>query len=237
MIIGLMGKMGSGKDTVAAMIAPRHLVHIDGRDLDLVMLMQGPEREQNALVRGPGAVQIAQADPLKVICRTVFDFSLEQLWGPSQMRNAADERYPREHIPGPMPDPEPRCRRCLKHLDGGVCSYLTPREALQKLGTEWGRAMYENVWVDKALRYANTLQKSRVQQVDLVVISDVRFKNEVQAIRAAGGQIWKIVRSGLVRGSHASETEQDDVDAASIDKVIENNDTIDALRARVRKML
>ena len=34
---------------------------------------------------------------MKRIARDVFGFSDEQLYGPSEMRNAPDERYPREH--------------------------------------------------------------------------------------------------------------------------------------------
>ncbi len=69
--------------------------------------------------------EISFAEPMKAFCREVLGFSRDQLWGPSSLRDAIDPRYGK-----------------------------SPREALQQLGTEWGRAYHENVWVDCALRAA-----------------------------------------------------------------------------------
>jgi hypothetical protein len=64
------------------------------------------------------------------------------------------------------------------------------RHALQTLGTEWGRKhLGPNVWVDLALEEARNLSPRAV-----AVITDARFENEFQRIRAAGGQIWLIDR-------------------------------------------
>jgi dephospho-CoA kinase len=60
-IVGLSGHAGSGKDTVARFLREDH-----------------------------GARCIALADLLKVFCKEIFGFSEEQLWGPSEMRNAVD---------------------------------------------------------------------------------------------------------------------------------------------------
>ena len=67
-VIGLAGKAGSGKSTVA-----RHLV------------------------KQYGYVEIALADAVKRIAKQLYGFTDEQLWGPSEARNAPDLRYPREH--------------------------------------------------------------------------------------------------------------------------------------------
>src|SRR3990172_9381938 len=157
MIIGVVGKAGVGKDTIARAIAPRHLVWQDGEWRD-VGGVEGPR-----LGLRDDAVQLASADPLKVFCQEVYNFSDDQLWGPSQQRNAPDMRYPRH--------------------DG---SYLTPREALQTLGTEWGRARYDKTWIHLMLRRAQSLtdgphivavgQRFRVARHSLVVVSEVRFQ-------------------------------------------------------------
>lgn len=60
-----VGTAGSGKDTLADLL----------RDNDKF-------------------VKIALADPLKRIARDVYDFTDEQLWGPSANRNEPDKRYP-----------------------------------------------------------------------------------------------------------------------------------------------
>lgn len=65
LIIGVSGLAGSGKSTVAEMLADCRFV------------------------------TISLADPIKRIARDLYAFSDEQLWGPSHNRNAADERYPR----------------------------------------------------------------------------------------------------------------------------------------------
>lgn len=64
----------------------------------------------------------------------------------------------------------------------------TPREALQKMGTEVGRNIYhKDLWV-KSLE----LRVRRAQSN--VVITDVRFPNEVDAILNQGGRVIVIER-------------------------------------------
>jgi hypothetical protein len=58
------------------------------------------------------------------------------------------------------------CTHCGKVIDAtsvartgwspepAPCSHLTPREAMQTLGTEWGRACYEDVWAALGVRRA-----------------------------------------------------------------------------------
>lgn len=248
-VIGLLGHAGVGKDTVAEMIAPVHLVELDGALVDIRALLRSraprgvlsPTPPENAL--RPTAVQIALADPLKEFCYKVYDFTLEQLWGPSAARNAPDKRYSRQHSAhawGPAdtdhPDGAPctRCGQVNPLAPIGVCTdYLTPREALQQLGTEWGRQMHADTWVRMALRRAARFTELRIQkpgadahtfapnwvieQHNLVVVSDVRFLNEVAAFASKGHEVWRILDPDPERlagaptnGMHAhlSETEQ-----------------------------
>ncbi len=77
----------------------------------------------------------------------------------------------------------------------------TPRQALQALGTEWGRErigddFWVRLWARAASRHPD------------VVVDDVRFANEAAAIRAAGGLIIRIERTGAGSasgGGHVSE--------------------------------
>lgn len=62
-IIGILGGSRSGKDTVASII--------------------------NKFL---GGVSVAQADPMKRFAKKIFGFTDQQLWGPSDFRNAIDER-------------------------------------------------------------------------------------------------------------------------------------------------
>jgi len=220
-IIGVCGLAGSGKDTVA-----------------------------DILVKNHGFVKIAFADPMKRFCKEMFDFSDEQLWGSSDARNAPDKRYVRTHEEQLFQvDSFGKMARHREPL------YLTPRHALQTLGTEWGRGCYSDVWAEYAIRVARELLKggalyrpeewySVQPKMDLrgitpkgVVISDVRFKNEIAAIKRAGGKVIKVVRGeGLqgAAGQHLSETEQQELDDTFFDVTIQNDGCLDDLQRAVK---
>lgn len=101
-------------------------------------------------------------------------------------------------------------------LDKAKDSHPEIRRLLQVFGTEVGRDMFgQNFWVDLALSSAKE---------NLVVISDVRFKNEADGIKAAGGQVWRINRDGIGPvTNHASEVDLDDY---KFDNVLFNNSTV-----------
>ena len=63
------------------------------------------------------------------------------------------------------------------------------RHAMRTLGTEWGRRLvHPDLWVDAwRRRLAETSEP-------VVIVDDVRFPNEIAAIRAAGGVVVKLVR-------------------------------------------
>ena len=120
-------------------------------------------------------------------------------------------------------------------LGGGL--FWTNRQILQYIGTECFRAIDPNCWTKATLREAERLF---LKGVELVVITDVRFANECAAIRAAGGEVWRITRpsidapiGGIV--GHASEIEMDSMKDSDFDAVILNDGTIYELRTKVLK--
>ena len=122
----------------------------------------------------------------------------------------------------PSPRDDPRVWRETPHplLCGN-----TPRQALQTLGTEWGRDcigadFWVRIWAAEAANHAH------------VVADDVRFPNEAAAIRAAGGLVIRIDRAGAgsVSGNgHISETLPFAPDATIV-----NDGTEDQLAAGLR---
>jgi len=141
-ILGICGVAGSGKDTFAQYLAPL------------------------------GATNIALADPLKQIAQQVYDFTDEQLWGPSAERNKPDPRYRRPHTWTEQDDSiHLTCSCCgqtthARQVEDDVwvpdedevpLCHLTPRYALQLLGTDWGRHCYPDTWVTKCIRTAQHL--------------------------------------------------------------------------------
>ena len=132
---------------------------------------------------------------------------------------------------------------------------ITPRWVLQHWGTEVCRQGFHNdIWIASL---ENKLRKTN----DSIVISDVRFPNEIQAIHNAGGNVirvkrgeepewyesalsynrgengnmtWAISRAKLERMEiHASEYSWVGGD---IDGVITNNGTIDDLYNQIKNL-
>ena len=104
-------------------------------------------------------------------------------------------------------------------------SHAYVREYLQTLGMAVREEVGEDAWIRAALRD---------RRGDLV-ISDVRFRNEADAIRAAGGVIWRIERSGIsAANGHVSEHE---MDGYRYDSVIRNDGDLNGLHEAVLYML
>lgn len=91
-----------------------------------------------------------------------------------------------------------------RHTDGELketpCDQLggqTPRRAMQTLGTEWGRGLIDpDLWINA---WRATLPAGHV------VVDDIRFSNEANVVREAGGIVVRIDRPGFQPGAHASE--------------------------------
>ena len=89
----------------------------------------------------------------------------------------------------------------LKETPATVLLGKTPREAMQTLGTEWGRnCIGGDFWVNLMRHALDTSKRG-----SLIVIEDVRFHNEVRLIRAYGGKIIRMEGRGGIPGVHVSE--------------------------------
>jgi hypothetical protein len=132
---------------------------------------------------------------------------------------------------------------------------ITPRHILQYWGTEVCRnGFHDDIWIA-------SLENKMRKTGDNIVISDVRFPNEIKSIKAAGGQVvrvvrgadpewyqdawnmnqgpkhmsWSISKSRMEqRKIHASETAWIGKD---IDSEIDNNGTIDQLFEQIRNLV
>ena len=78
----------------------------------------------------------------------------------------------------------------------------TVRELLQKVGQGLRDAIDPDLWV-KAL-FANTEDWTNI------IIADVRYPNELEAIKERDGILLRIDRKGAGAGNHSSETALDD---------------------------
>lgn len=86
-----------------------------------------------------------------------------------------------------------------KETEAHILCGRTPRHAMQTLGTEWGRQLiHPDLWV-RAWQF-------RCQEHQLVTVDDLRFPNELAAVRSMNGVVVKIIRPGVQHDpSHESE--------------------------------
>lgn len=196
----------------------------------------GKDATADVLVKDHGFQKVSLADPLKRICKNVFDFTDEQLWGPSQMRNQKDMRYRRgahEFIDSKYGVTKSVCRVCGESGLTDIDCYLTPRFALQTLGTEWGRGCFSDTWVNLAMRHSLSLLSS-------VCIPDVRFKNELRHIRKSGGILIRVVRPidrEADSFAHPSELEAMQIPDDEFNSVLQNYGTLNDLVYRVNALV
>lgn len=223
------------------------IIGITGQCIDSLGLKRiagaGKDVVAKRLVDNHHFLSLAWADPMKRFCQEVYGFSDEALWGESDVRILPDERYPRPA--------------------GG---FLTPRFALQSIGTDWGRNCYLNTWVDYGIRTAKKIlegqyytpktglqpisqesfkyQDNFKYRIDGVVFSDVRFMNELNAIKEAGGKVIRIKRQmttpydeKAMNLQHDSETELPNTSDELFDYIIDNSGTLDELMVKIDNMV
>lgn len=229
-IVLICGEAGKGKDTVAGIIQKL----------------------------SPSTQALAQADPMKRFCAQIFGFTEDQLWGPSESRNAVDQRFA-DIIPWIKADEaiamygKAWCRSLLDDEKLTADAYdrlytwfaalkeahapnrrerpeprrdLSPRIALQLIGTEWGRYVDEDMWARYAVKTARKLlsgkhyydrrlgalpYKADTKIPEFVLVTDGRFPNEVAGMAAAAGHRLLVtgpVVSALAGGvpGHSSES-------------------------------
>ncbi len=179
-LIGLLGKKGSGKDTVAD-----HLVHSNGY------------------------TKMAFAEPLKDACKTLFNFSEEQLYG--DLKEVIDDNW------GVSP------RTVLQFVGTDLI-----RKQMGSIMPQIG----EKFWVHGLkVRYMNGLSKDPNFKC---IVSDVRFQDEADMVMELGGIVVKLERDAVAADEHISEK---GIDTVRHNVLIKNNGTIKKLHDQIDQLL
>lgn len=90
------------------------------------------------------------------------------------------------------------------------------RALLQNYGTEVRRGDDDNYWTNQWFKTIslNCVTDDGKSFYKKVVTDDVRFKNEAKAVKVVGGILIRLTRPDITTGgSHASETEQLEIEA------------------------
>ena len=120
----------------------------------------------------PNWSKLSFAGHLKDVASLLFGFDRKMLAG-----ETPEDRELRE-----LPD---------KYWSEKMGKDFTPRFALQFLGTNLLRnQLHQNIWVD-------CLEKTVLESSNNIVITDVRFPNEIDMIKNIGGEIWRVERGTL----------------------------------------
>lgn len=105
---------------------------------------------------------------------------------------------------------------------------VSPRVALQTLGTEWGRnTINSDMWILRA--------QKEIEQHDCIVVSDCRFDNEAEAIIESGGIVIEVSRNDINQvAPHSSEK---GISSNLVTFRIDNNGTLQDLYKSVDSLL
>lgn len=221
-LIVLSGEAGAGKDSVADILVATH-----------------------------GYEKFSLSEEMKIFCQRVFGWTDDQLWGPSQFRNAPDPKWARPcstcdgkglrdaYFGTVLKKQSVFCDPCG---GSGKIDDNSPRRVLQLLGDEWARQMiHPDIWTLSA----RPLLESKLAAGKKIVINDARFDNDrvnlgewVGATLVAVRTVRKKARKNTEAWrKHKSETEQPTDDA--VHYIIKNDEEwpMPSLPKRVTEML
>jgi hypothetical protein len=108
------------------------------------------------------------------------------------------------------------------------------------MGTEWGRSINENIWVDNCLARIREAEQQGCYMsgepfVSNFFITDVRFPNEAKALKENGFYLIKVDRTNRPqedRATHASENALNNYE--DWDFIIDNNGTLEDLHKQLQ---
>jgi hypothetical protein len=224
MIIGINGKIGSGKDTVGKIIqyltlSTKHGPYIGFETFDDVTLDRNSKFEVKKF-----------AGKLKTIASLLTGIPVE---------NFEDQDFKKTLLGEEWGTVRPNPLNAIPVFENVQFNELmSVRELLQRLGTEAMRdGLHENVWVN-ALMCDYKGPKMSEYNPSNWIITDMRFPNEMEAVVERKGITIRVNRNNGTRAidinPHPSETSLDD---AEFNYTIENDGSIDDLIEKVRQIL
>ncbi len=99
---------------------------------------------------------------------------------------------------------------------------ISPRYAMQTLGTEWGRDIINpSIWVLRAAKE----YRNNIEAVESMVVPDVRFENECQWVFDEGGIVIQLERDSneSIAPDHISEAGISHMLRPNKDFILDNN--------------
>lgn len=259
MIIGISGKIGSGKDTIGQIIQYLTNPHTDKGNY---------KTHELGFIESNWQIK-KFAYKLKQITALLLGVSVEQLEDREFKEKELGEEWwywsvydGIEYKPQYFPTREEAEKRCDEVWGSDLYDTmikqvkLTPRLILQLLGTEAGREIiHPNIWVNALMSEynKNDVNPIKVRQGRLTalqafnlsqnnkpkwIITDMRFPNELEAVKKRGGITIRVNRISDEAGQyevkqHPSETA---LDNHKFDYVIDNSGSMSSLINKVKEI-
>lgn len=209
MLIGISGKKQSGKDTVCTIIQLiEHALYLASYDIEKMSKEHIiDEITEHLELKEPARYglcprRVAFAGRLKQCAAMILGETLETF-----------ESEEGKNSPNKLGLPD---------SDGSI---MTNRKFLQLFGTEVGRQINKDIWV-KSLIADHENSQLNGHRVDWIV-TDVRFPNEADAIKEAGGVLIRVNKNSEVVDEHPSEIALDNYD--KFDYIINNKGSLEDL--------
>lgn len=216
MLIGINGKIGSGKDTVGSIIQGL----IVAKEHNIL----NPNFEWIEKFHINSSFKIKKfAGKLKQIAFLLTGIDVESFEDQDFKNTTLSEEW--DFADDDAPD-----------------NIMTVRMFLQKLGTEAMRnGLHTNVWVNAlfadyipVVKEWDEFGNDTLVEYPNWIITDMRFSNELEAIVEKGGITIRVVRPGTAQGTHPSEIA---LDGHIMHYEIINDGSIEDLIERVREIL
>lgn len=209
-IIGIIGKKGSGKDSIGVIL--NYLKVLEHLDKSVLTSEEEYNRFKSKLLNSSSSKfphyshnmlmpykMEAFANPIKNIVSAITGILVNKL---------DDEKYKSAESP----------------IKG-----FTNRELLTSIGSKFKVMFGEDIWV-------NILERDRINKLSYnYVITDVRFPNEVEMLKKHDAIFIKVVRPGIEEGDDISETSVDLCN--DYNHLIINDDTLEELIDKVYNIM
>lgn len=119
----------------------------------------------------------------------------------------------------------------LYYDDNGKLIQDKGRQLLINVGTDKMRQVRPTVWVDYVLKHLNDFSYFE-KKPDVVIIDDVRFRNEVEKIKNSGADKIILIKIERDLQENIDDISEKDLDGyIGFDLVLENNETLEDLEA------
>lgn len=165
----------------------------------------GKDTIAKLLIEHYGFVRVAFADPIRSFCYQVNPIVGWVAGEPTYLKNIVDR-------------------------DGWESAkrYEGVRRMLQNVGCAARDVFGDMFWVHQAL---NSMAESHSN----IVVTDVRFKNEADALKLFGAQIWRVKRPNVnAVNNHISETE---MEGYKVDQIFYNAGSLEDLALLVKERM